>query len=399
MIIKRFQGATEQEAILKAKEEMGGGAVVLSTKVIKHKGLSRLFKKDYFEITAALEDKVSATGQIPYAKVNETAAAQAIHNPNIISEPETSAIEEKLNNLQAMFASQMLDNNKIKEDVNEIMESEEPKKEKNINFSFIRLVYSQLLDNEVDEKYANQIIGEIETSIKKETNVDSILSSIYQKIILKIGQPKVIEPEEKKTKIVFFVGPTGVGKTTTIAKLASFFKLEKKLKVAMITSDTYRIAAVEQLRTYANILDVPLQVIYTIEEFNNAVKNFEGYDLIFVDTAGRSHKNDEQCKEVFHLINDCTIDEEKCVKETYLVLSAATKYRDLIKITDTFETIKDYSILFTKLDETSCLGNILNIRLKTGAALSYVTSGQVVPDDISSIDAQKIARNLLGGSQ
>ncbi len=399
MIIKRFQGATEQDAILKAKEEMGGAAVVLSTKVIKHKGLSRLFKKDYFEITAALEDKVSTTGQIPSARVNEAVSANYVmNNPNIINEPETSAIEEKLNNLQAMFTSRMLDN-KVNEDA-EVKEEETSKKdkEKNINFSFIRLVYSQLLDNEVDEKYANQIIGEIENSIKKESNVDSILSSIYQKIILKIGQTNVVELEDKKTKILFFVGPTGVGKTTTIAKLASYFKLEKKAKVAMITSDTYRIAAVEQLRTYANILDAPLQVIYTIEEFNEAVKSFEGFDLIFVDTAGRSHKNDEQCKEVFHLVNDSKIDEEKFVKETYLVLSAATKYRDLIKITDVFSGIKDYNLLFTKLDETTCLGNILNIKLKTGAPLSYVTSGQVVPDDISAIDAQKIARNLLGGS-
>ncbi len=399
MIIKRFQGATEQDAILKAKEEMGGAAVVLSTKVIKHKGLSRLFKKDYFEITAALEDKVSTTGQIPSARVNEAVSANYVmNNPNIINEPETSAIEEKLNNLQAMFTSRMLDS-KVKEDA-EVKEEETSKKdkEKNINFSFIRLVYSQLLDNEVDEKYANQIIGEIENSIKKESNVDSILSSIYQKIILKIGQTNVVELEDKKTKILFFVGPTGVGKTTTIAKLASYFKLEKKAKVAMITSDTYRIAAVEQLRTYANILDAPLQVIYTIEEFNEAVKSFEGFDLIFVDTAGRSHKNDEQCKEVFHLVNDSKIDEEKFVKETYLVLSAATKYRDLIKITDVFSGIKDYNLLFTKLDETTCLGNILNIKLKTGAPLSYVTSGQVVPDDISAIDAQKIARNLLGGS-
>lgn len=395
MIIKKFQGTSEAEAVLKAKEEMGSSAVVVNIKTIKHKGLARLFKKDLVEITAALEEKLPTT-QIPAAKINE-AVTENINLPfqNLLEEnKKTSAIEEKLNNIQAMFESQIKDTRQIEESDNK---KEENQKEKNINISFIRLLYDQLLDNEVDEKYVNQIIGEIETSIKKESNVDSILRSIYQKIILKLGQPKIIELEKNKTKVEFFIGPTGVGKTTTIAKLASFFKIEKNAKVAMITSDTYRIAAVEQLRTYANILNVPLQVVYTIEEFNMAVKGFEGYDLILVDTAGRSHKNEEQCREILHLVNDCSLDEEKYIKDTYLVLSAATKYRDLIKINDNFGTIKDYSIIFTKLDETMCLGNILNMKLKTGVPLSYVTSGQAVPEDISSLDAQRIARTLLGG--
>ena len=143
---------------------------------------------------------------------------------------------------------------------------------------------------------------------------------------------------------------------------------------------------------------MPLSVVYTLEEFNNSVKMFEGYDLILVDTAGRSHKNDEQCNEMFHLIEDCVISEQ-LVKEVYLVLSAATKYKDLLKINQVYSHIKKYSIIFTKLDETTCLGNILNMKLATGVPLSYVTSGQAVPDDISIIDAQKIARSLLGGNE
>ena len=138
-------------------------------------------------------------------------------------------------------------------------------------------------------------------------------------------------------------------------------------------------------------------MVYTLEEFNMAVKMFESYDLIFVDTAGRSHKNNEQCNEMFHLIDDCTISEQ-LEKETYLVLSAATKYRDLIKINEVYNHLKNYNIIFTKLDETTCLGNILNMKLATNVPLSYVTSGQAVPDDIAIIDAQKIARSLLGGN-
>ena len=154
----------------------------------------------------------------------------------------------------------------------------------------------------------------------------------------------------------------------------------------------------EQLRTYAGILDVPLSVIYTIEEMNQAVDAYRDYDLILVDTAGRTHKNNEQCNELMHLIKDSRVD-ENTVKEVYLVLSATTKYKDLIKINEAFGHVNNYNIIFTKLDETSCLGNILNMKLNTGVSISYVTSGQVVPDDISILDPQKIARSLLGSNE
>ena len=394
MIIKKFQAATETEAILMAKHELGDAAVIMNIKTIKHRGIARLFKKDIVEVTAALEERAHTTDKIPVKKIN--AIVDDSTKPVMeIEKQSNTAIEQKLDNLQNMLQNKISSNVVVeKKDI----EVEDKTKEKSVNFKFMQLVYRQLLDNEVDEKYANQIIGEIESGLKKESNIDSILAGIYQKIILKLGQPKVIEAEEKKTKLVFFMGPTGVGKTTTIAKLASYFKLEKKLKVALITCDTYRIAAVEQLRTYANILDVPLQVVYTIEEFNLAVKSYNDYDLVFVDTAGRSHKNNEQCNEIFHFVNDCQLD-DNVEKEIFLVLSAATKYKDLLNINQVFSSLKKYSIIFTKLDETTCLGNILNMKLHTGVQLSYVTSGQAVPDDISIIDAQKIARSLLGSAE
>ena len=391
MIIKKFQAATETEGILKAKEEMGTAAVIMNIKTIKHRGIARLWKKDYVEVTAAIEERTHTTDKLPVKTIN--AIVDDNTKPMMELEKHTTAIEEKLNSLQDMLEEKISRN--VGRDIDKPEADNDENKEENVCIKFMQLVYRQLLDNEVDEKYVNQIIGEIENSLKRETNVDSILAGIYQKIILKLGQPKVLEAEEKMTKIVFFVGPTGVGKTTTIAKLASYFILEKKLKVALITCDTYRIAAVDQLRTYANILDVPMQVVYTIDELNTAIKGYEGYDLVLVDTAGRSHRNAEQCEEVLHFINDCKIG-ENFVKETYLVLSAVTKYKDLINITQVFGQLKNYSIIFTKLDETTCLGNILNMKLHTGVQLSYVTSGQAVPDDISILDAQKIARNLLG---
>ena len=389
MIIKKFQASTEQEAVLMAKEEMGSNAVVLNIKSTKQRGLKKLFKKDVVEITAALEEK-QTTSSIPSSRIN---VAVAEDTPE--EEKQPTAIEEKLDNLQSMLESRMKEMDAENRDKPELKDKKE---EKNVNFSFLQLVYNQMLENEVDEKYANQIIGEIESSIKKESNLDSILSGIYQKIVIKLGIPHEISLKEGEPALVFFVGPTGVGKTTTIAKIASDFKLEKKAKVAMITSDTYRIAAVEQLRTYANILDIPLQVVYTIEELNHAIELFKDYDLILVDTAGRSHKNKEQCREIQHLVNDCTL-LQGMRREIFLVLSAATKYKDLLNIVDVYSQMGKYSIIFTKLDETSALGNILNIRLNTSADISYVTSGQTVPDDISILDAQKLAKHLLGGGE
>lgn len=389
MIIKKFVAETEQEAVLKAKEEMGSNAVVLNIKTTKQRGFKRLFKKDSVEITAALEEKT--TTSIPVSKINvaisESTPVEPIQEKNTV-------IEEKLDNLQTMLEQRMSEN--VKRAAEESQDS--VKEEKNVNFTFIQLIYNQLIDNEVDEKYVNQIVSEIESSLRKENTLDTVLASVYQKIILKLGSPSAIKLDNKHAKAAFFIGPTGVGKTTTIAKIASYFKLEKDAKVAMITSDTYRIAAVEQLRTYANILDVPLQVVYTIEELNTAIELFKEYDLILVDTAGRSHKNKEQCEEMIHLVNDCVLP-GGCTKDVYLVLSAATKYRDLMNIVDAYGEIGKYNLIFTKLDETSALGNILNIRLRTEASLSYVTSGQTVPDDISILDAQKLAKNLLGGGE
>ena len=165
------------------------------------------------------------------------------------------------------------------------------------------------------------------------------------------------------------------------------------MKLALITSDTYRIAAVEQLRTYANILGVPLKVVYSDEEMKKAKEEYADYDVVLIDTAGRSHKNMEQTEDIERLIK--AIPEE--MRDVYLVLSATTKYKDLVKISETYTKVTKYNLIFTKLDETCCIGNILNVKMLTGAALSYSTSGQTVPDDIEKINPQKIAKQLLGG--
>lgn len=385
MIIKKFTAETEQEAVMKAKDEMGSNAIVLNIKTIKQRGIRKFFKKDIVEVTAALEEKT--TTSIPLDKISLAIGKEDLE----ASDKQRVAIEEKLDNLQTMLEQRISDN--VKKSV-----TQEVKVEKNVNHTFMQLIYNQLIENEVDEKYVNQIISEIESSLRKENTLDTILASVYQKIVLKLGLPDPIILQEKNPQIVFFIGPTGVGKTTTIAKIASDFKINKNAKVALITSDTYRIAAVEQLRTYANILNVSLSVVYTVEELNNEIANYKDYDLILVDTAGRSHKNKEQYQEIEHFVNDCVIPEE-FTKKMYLVLSATSKYRDLKNIVDVYDQVGKYSLIFTKTDETTSLGNVFNIRLKTNADLSYITGGQTVPDDISIIDPQMLAKSLLGGGE
>lgn len=407
MIIKKFQANTETEAIMLAKDDLGKDAIVMNIKTIRPRGIFKFFKNSTVEITAAVDEyrnKATEVQKEPMTNsIYENSRSESKQNSfeqeleyqkgsnQVTEDLPSSSIEMKLNNLQAMLEKQISES--AKKDVEEKQSNKEETENKKL--PWIQLIYNQLLANEVDEKIINDIIGEIEPSLKKDATIDSILASIYQKIILKLGQTQTISITEGKTKYIFFIGPTGVGKTTTIAKIASSIKVEKKGKIALITSDTYRIAAVEQLRTYANILDVPLRVIYSYNEMEEVREDFKDYDIVLVDTAGRSHRSREQRDDIEKLINSIPKED----REIYLVLSATTKNKDLVRITDAYSEITDYRLIFTKLDETTSIGNIFNIKMLTGAPLSYVTYGQNVPDDISKIDAQQIAKQLLGGNE
>ena len=393
MLIKKLQGATEQEALQLAKQELGKDVIITHIKSIKPKGIYRLFKKPLVEITAAVDEERI------YEKKNYHQIAEEIKkNPYEFrtgkEEEKPSAIEQKLDSLQNMLEKQLREqqSTNVEKDKDKDIPAEE---EQSAAMACVQMIYNQLIANEVEEVYANKVIAEIEQSLKPDATVDNILSTIYQKLVLKLGETKELSFEQGKTKYVFFIGPTGVGKTTTIAKLASNLKLSKKAKVALFTADTYRIAAVDQLRSYASILSIPLRVIYSETEIKEAVEEYKDYDIVLIDTAGRSHKNREQRDDIEKLLLAVP---EEC-REIYLVLSATTKYRDLVKITETYSSIAKYNLIFTKLDETAGIGNIFNIKMLTGAPLSYTTFGQSVPDDISKINPQAVAKQLLGGGQ
>ena len=410
MTINKFQGRTREEAVDKAKKEMGEAVVIMNVKEIKPKGLFRALKSTTYEVMAALEEKEQTVNPLPalHAPLKMHDSINFAANEKIeIPAPEPAAIhpesshdlEEKIESL-----SNLLEKKLKPEKEEEPKEEEKPEKETDApkdmkhqqseTFRCIRMIYETLLDNEVNERYVNQILDDVEKNLRGSASMDIILSNVYQKMVLKFGQPQKIELVPGQPKIVFFIGPTGVGKTTTIAKVASRFKVDYGKKVAFLTADTYRIAAAEQLRTYANILDTPLTVIYSSEEMNAAIERVKDYDLVLVDTAGFSYKNEDQRKDMRNLIESL---DDKYEKDVYLVLSATTKYRDLMEIVDKYHEISDYKIIFTKLDETSSYGSLLNIRMYSGADVSYVTTGQNVPDDIEIFQSQKIVKQLLGG--
>jgi flagellar biosynthesis protein FlhF len=431
MTINKYQGKTKEEAVEKARKEMGNNVVVLNVKEVKNKGLLGAFKNASYEVTAALEEKdpfaqafkrdsaPAAPAKLPQTtsgislaadeeidlKPIETLTVQMrptkeetekreVARETVIrqaqpKESSTEELEKRLESLSNILEKQISAEEKKQE---QVAEAEGQESE---NFPFIKMLYRTLLENDVHEKYANQIIEDADKIIRGGDNVDYILSSVYQKMILKFGETSPIQDAAGKPKVIYFIGPTGVGKTTTIAKIASRCKVESGKRVAFLTADTYRIAATEQLRVYANILGAPMSIIYTVDEMNDAISHMKDYDLIFVDTAGFSHKSETQCEDMKKMLAGLSDDYEK---EVYLVLSATTKYNDLIEIVDTYKEIADYKLIFTKLDETTTYGNILNVRLHSGAELSYMTNGQNVPDDIEEFNTQKIVKQLLGGT-
>lgn len=410
MIIKKYQGKTEAEAMENAKKELGDGIVLMNVKTVKPKGLSKLIKKAYVEITVAKEEErevtvhkenVAVSLSSSPAKQTISSNAEKEKNSQIISEERL--LEEKLDSLHSLLEQQIQRREEVKV-AEESEEVRETKDNKNINETVqedadktkavLSLIRETIVDNEVEPKYADSILEEIEKNLKANMPMEHILSNVYQRMILRFGKPECIEPAKEGPKVVFFVGTTGVGKTTTIAKIASKFVVEEKKKLALLTADTYRIAASEQLRTYANILEVPFRVIYTPEELGDAIKDFSSYDYILVDTAGHSQNNDKQRDDMADFVKFA---QGKAEQEIYLVVSATTKYKDLKSIADKYKKMFDYKMIFTKLDETSEYGNLLNMKIYTGASMSYITCGQNVPEDIETFNAQSTVKKLLGG--
>ena len=414
MIIKKFVGKTEEEALETAKKELGNGVVTMNVRTVKKKGIAGFFGARQTEVTVALEEEKESLKAVrrtlpprqetalPESGARAEAETGAVRNATSLMAESSRNIEKKLDSLQTLLVNRLQQEESTKSELTERREEaetgEEPAgkgvavQEPSEQEKFIRLLYNTMLENEVDEKYVNQILDEADKPEKPDVPIDFILANIYQKMILKFGKARGILPAEKGPRVVLFMGPTGVGKTTTIAKIASRFAVDEKKKVALLTADTYRIAAAEQLRTYANILEVPFRVVYTGEEASEAIADLSGFDYIFVDTAGHSHQNTEKLDDMKQMIQAVARNAEY---QVFLVLSAATKYRDLLKIASSYREFTDYQLIFTKLDETGAFGNLMNVKLYTDTPIAFVTYGQNVPDDIELFNPQKTVKQLL----
>jgi len=382
-----------QEAILKVKMDLGSDALIINTRKVKKKGLKGLFSKPMVEVLAAVDEyNVHQEGKSGDQESAENAVSDGpiMLSKNAVNSDEK---EEKIARLENKILS-------IEETVRRLslqLNAEDPSaakvmtEQKNQVSRIADIFYKNLIKNEVEPDIARKLIDTAVSMTSADKGVNDIAMRLYAMISELLGQPDTIHLKENgKPTVVVFVGPTGVGKTTTMAKIAASFLLTRNKTVGLITADTYRIAAVEQLKTYAEILGIPVSVVYTPSEMKDAMNLHADKDLVLIDTAGRSHKNKEQINELRELIMASNAD------EIYLVLSTTTSTRSCRDIIESYSFLKDYKLIFTKTDETPVYGLMLNVRYLTGKNLSYITTGQSVPDDIETANVEKITKNLIG---
>jgi flagellar biosynthesis protein FlhF len=255
----------------------------------------------------------------------------------------------------------------------------------------LRRIRERLAEQEVDGSLVSTWLdrAKVEAEELGEPLTEAFASRSVRAQMLDLLRSEGNKTISKQAKIAHFVGPTGVGKTTTIAKLAAEQVLKHRRKVGFITSDTYRISAVEQLRTYANILNVPFEVVFSPQDLLKAFDALNDCDLIFMDTAGRTFRNEMYVSELNALLRS------HGDSETFLVLSLTTKYKDMKAITGNFTKFKLDKVLFTKMDETDSYGAIANLVHDFGLQLSYIANGQSVPDDISEVNEQTVVDLIL----
>lgn len=368
MIIKNYLVNDMYEAMVVIKQELGSEAVIVSKRLVRQKGLGGLFKKKMIEVTAAVDHSVSSSTGI----VKKTETVPREDKARLMAQNAANSANEELKS----------EVQQIKDLVMTLMEkSDQNNGKENLN------IIKQLM---VDMDFNSLVIADFEQYCKDHSieaeriNKNVLVDFVYDRFTNKIKTMDV------GGRIRTFIGPTGVGKTTTIAKLASNESLVNHKNIGLITIDTYRIGAVEQLKIYANILDIPIKVVFAPEDLPEAIEQFNDKDLIFIDSTGRSHKNIHQLNELKTYFDQCEN------MKTYLVLSMVTKNVDFIKTIQNYKKVCFDSLILTKVDETYSFGNILNTGYYTDKPISYICKGQVVPNDIEKATKETLIKYIWG---
>lgn len=379
MRILKIKGKDEKIILNQIEKQYGDQAVVLSTQK-EALGRFKFFKQAKTVVTIAVKDENDEQGALINEVTPKAAVSAEVKQEEAATVKMLTSLNEQIKNMEATLR---------------YMQQSATESEKVNNLSTLGSNQNELLATLEDKLLSTGIkkplCDGILSAVEDETDIENIVRLLYTKLEELLAQPKV---EEDLPQTVFFIGSTGVGKTTTIAKLTAQYVLEKKKKVVLFTSDTYRIAAIEQLKTYADILGVPIEIIYDEKDIPDLLEKWAHMDYIFIDTAGRSHKNKEQVEELWNLLN--SVDE----KQVFLVMNANTAAKDVMNIIDTYgRDSKDFELIITKLDETDEVGNILNISCYAQRPIKYVTTGQNVPADIKLFDGEQYIVDLLGRIQ
>jgi len=380
-----------QEALEKVREELGVDAIILSTrKVRKASGPSALFEELSVEVTAGLENSVVSPSLHRAENRHEKTLSDF---RNDAAEPYgKAAVAEEHQEIKRLHHEM----EEIRKDLQKFGKRHAERTEPaSFPLSIPEAVansYRFLRSNGINDRAVVSIVNKLQKKMEQEKHVIpnmEMLLPIIQDVIPTSGPIGM----GKKNKVVALVGPTGVGKTTTIAKLAANYSLHVNKKVALFTLDTYRVAAVEQLKVYAHITGIPLEVIEKPEDLSVAFSRHTDKDLILIDTSGISQKNNEQIsslKKFIDVIPDV---------EVHLLISSTTETRTMYNIVDNFSVIPISNLIFTKIDEGFTFGNLLNTTFKYKIPISYLTCGQDVPKDIEPANARNIAWLVLYPNQ
>lgn len=385
MVIKKYIVNSMNEAILKIKRELGSDAVIISQIKIRKPGIAGFFSKRVIEVTAAVENSNKS-------KIKERNYVSAENNDTNVNESvealkramKKHAESEKIHREQNIEKEKVESSSKSEEKI--LKEMREMKKligniSSGSGTNEKTELELKLEEADVNSKYIEEIVESFKNDSSDASENVKIRNALENNI-------QISDSEEKG--VITFVGPTGVGKTTTIAKLAGKFSLVEKKKVGLITVDTYRIGAVEQLKTYADIMNLPFKIVLTLKEMDEAIKSMRDCDIILVDTTGRSSKNKMQISELRAFVNNTHS------LNINLVVSCTTKNKDIESIIDGYKQLKFQNVIITKLDETTTYGSIVNILKYAGKPVSYVTTGQNVPDDIKKLKLAELSSLILG---